>query len=213
MDIFVGAKVHCSDKDAGHVTCVVINPVTDDMTHVVVYDHQLLGMERLVPITLVTTSTTDGVWLKCSLHDLSKCQPFIGVDYDFLDTENTSMYAETAYWPTLEPMDTNLYGEGLAAAEYEEVPPGEVVIHRGAPVRATDGLIGHVHEFVANPETGHITHIVLSRGHLWGKQDIAIPLSSVKAIEDDGVQLRLDIKAVSALPKLALKRERASRIK
>ncbi len=25
MDIFVGAKVHCLDKDAGHVTCVIIN--------------------------------------------------------------------------------------------------------------------------------------------------------------------------------------------
>ncbi len=176
------------------------------MTHIVVYDHQLLGMERLVPIMLVTKTTTDSVWLKCSLHDLSKCEPFIGVDYDYLEAENPYIYAETAYWLTLEPMDTNLYGEALAAAEYEEVPPGEVVIHRGAPVYAKDGLIGHVHEFVANPETGHLTHIVLSRGHLWGKQDISIPLSSVKAIEDDGVKLKLDVKAVSALPKLTLKR-------
>ncbi len=206
MDIFVNARVHCLDGEAGRVTCVVINPVTDDITHIVVYDRQLLGMERLVPIKLVTQSSREAVSLNCRLQELAQCQAFIGVDYDFLEAETPYISAETAYWPTIEPVNADMYGAALAAASSEQVPPGEIVIHRGAPVLATDGLIGHVHEFVANPDTGHLTHIVLSRGHLWGKEDIAIPLSSVKSIDDSGVRLSLDIKAVGDLPKLTLKR-------
>jgi len=43
-------------------------------------------------------------------------------------------------------------------------------VRRGTRVEATDGHVGHVDEFVVNPENGHITHSVMREGHLWGKK-------------------------------------------
>jgi len=48
----------------------------------------------------------------------------------------------------------------------EIVPAGELAIHRGDPVRATDGQVGHVGEFIVDSDSGYISHMVLQKGHL-----------------------------------------------
>jgi hypothetical protein len=37
--------------------------------------------------------------------------------------------------------------------------------------------------FVVDPKTGHITHLVLREGHLWGQRDVAIPVNAIERIE------------------------------
>lgn len=206
MDISVNAKVHCTDGDAGHVTCVIINPVNDNITHLVAYDGDWLGIERIIPITLVASSTPTVVNLNCRRTDLQKYEPFIGVDYDFLEKEQPYVDAGSAYWPLVEPDDIGAYESAVAMAEHEQVPPGELSIRRGAPVFANGEQIGHVHEFVADPKTGHITHLVLTRGHLWGKNNVLIPLNVIDNFENDQVVLKIDKHAVGELPKFAIKR-------
>jgi uncharacterized protein YrrD len=205
MDISVDAKVRCTDGDAGHVSCVIINPVTDTITHLVVYDQEFLGVERIIPISLVVQSDPDKVLLDCRREDLHTCEPFIGLDYDFLKSETPYIHADAAYWPLVEPNDMETYEMALQMAEYEKVPPGELLVRRGAAVFAQDGKIGHVHEFVADPTTGHVTHLVLTRGHLWGKHDVIIPLSAIKIYGDERVTLKIDKRAVGELPRFALK--------
>jgi hypothetical protein len=41
--------------------------------------------------------------------------------------------------------------------EHRQIPQGELSVRRGTRVEATDGYVGHVDEFVINPENGHIT--------------------------------------------------------
>jgi sporulation protein YlmC with PRC-barrel domain len=89
----------------------------------------------------------------------------------------------------------------------EAVPHGELAIHRGANVEATDGKIGHVGEFVVEPDSGHITHVVLKKGHLWRKREIAVPVSHVQQVIGDVVYLDLDKDAVKALPEPSLVRQ------
>jgi hypothetical protein len=52
----------------------------------------------------------------------------------------------------------------------EQIPPGELAVYRGARVEATDGKAGMLGEFLVNPLTGHISHLILMEGHLWGKK-------------------------------------------
>ncbi len=73
-------------------------------------------------------------------------------------------------------------------------------MHRGARVEATDGYVGKVDEFVVNPENGHITHLVMREGHLWGKKDVIIPLSAMGETRGDTVFLKLDKAQIEALP-------------
>jgi hypothetical protein len=53
--------------------------------------------------------------------------------------------------------------------EHQQIPPGELAVRRGTRLEATDGYVSKVDEFVVNPEKGHITHMVMQEGHLWGR--------------------------------------------
>lgn len=91
--------------------------------------------------------------------------------------------------------------------EHEHVPAGEVVIHRGASVKATDGRVGKVDEFLIDPKNDIITHLVLREGHLWGKKDVTIPVSEIDRITDDAVYLKLGKKVIAALPAVPVRRK------
>lgn len=87
--------------------------------------------------------------------------------------------------------------------ENQQIPMGELTVRHGTCVEAKDGFVGHVDEFVVNPENGHITHMVMREGHLWGKKDVIIPLSAMSAMgntSEDTVFLKLDKHQITALP-------------
>ena len=53
MDIPIGAEVECVDGITGRSTQIILNPLTEKVTHIVVQDG-FMGAERLVPIDLIT---------------------------------------------------------------------------------------------------------------------------------------------------------------
>ena len=84
----------------------------------------------------------------------------------------------------------------------EAIAPDELAVHRGARVKASDGDVGQVDEFLVEPKSGCITHLVLREGHLWGQKDVTIPVSEIdRQHEEEGVvYLKLDKQAIEALP-------------
>ena len=85
----------------------------------------------------------------------------------------------------------------------DTLPAGEVGIRRGQQVHATDGGIGRVQGLVIDRATLHVTHVLLQEGHLWGRKQVAIPISAVKEIDDallDGIALTLTKQEVEDLP-------------
>jgi sporulation protein YlmC with PRC-barrel domain len=88
----------------------------------------------------------------------------------------------------------------------QQIPPGELAVRRGTLVEATDGYVGKVDQFVVNPENGHITHLVMREGHLWGKKDVIIPVSAMGDTHDDTVFLKLDKHQIESLPTFPLHR-------
>ena len=88
----------------------------------------------------------------------------------------------------------------------EIVPAGELAIHRGDPVRATDGQVGHVGEFIVDSDSGYISHMVLQKGHLWGKREVTLELSLINKVEDGVIYLNVDKDGVEQLPAVKVKR-------
>jgi sporulation protein YlmC with PRC-barrel domain len=83
---------------------------------------------------------------------------------------------------------------------YDRVPKGEVEIRRGSSVTSVDGAdLGRVDGFVVD-EAGHISHVLLEHGHLWGRRVVAIPVGAVERVESDSIVLRLARDEVGALP-------------
>jgi PRC-barrel domain len=72
-------------------------------------------------------------------------------------------------------------------------------VRRGDRVHATDGAIGNVEGLVIDPRNHHVTHVLLQEGHLWGRKEVAIPISAVTGA-DDGIRLNLTRDQVRDLP-------------
>ncbi|MCJ7700198.1 MAG: PRC-barrel domain-containing protein [Anaerolineales bacterium] len=70
-----------------------------------------------------------------------------------------------------------------------------------------DGEIGKVDEFLVDPDTMHVTHIVMREGHLWETKEISIPISMVQHISEKRVYLNVDKAQVAQLPEIPVQRK------
>jgi sporulation protein YlmC with PRC-barrel domain len=193
------AKVYCTDGEAGSSAALIIDPISDTVTHLVVNVHAY--DPRVVPLEIVEEADHDSIHLTCSMAELSQMPSFDEVTY--IGTDPEYMAYAGAEWSS--PYVTAYPSETLYVAE-EKLPPGELAVHRGDPVEATDGKIGNVGEFVVDLEDGHITGLVLQKGHLWGKREVTIALKYIDRVEESVVYLNLDKEAVNQLPAVKIKR-------
>ena len=99
------------------------------------------------------------------------------------------------------------YSMGIAEAysrpmtvTYDAVPLDEVEVRRGDHVHATDGHIGKVQGLVIDPDSHHVTHVLLQEGHAWGRKEVAIPIGAVTSVDADGIRLNLTKQQVQDLP-------------
>jgi sporulation protein YlmC with PRC-barrel domain len=193
MDISIKAKVDCVDGHYGHIAYLILNPTTDQVTHVVVATNLFPESAHLVPIEKVVECQPDRVCLSISRAELDQSEPFI--EADFLGVGADDPDEDTfMVWPYAE------VDAGMVVVEHKRIPQGEVEVHRGARVVATDGVVGQVDAFLIDPKSGKTTHLLLRKGHLWGQKDITIAVSEIERIEHNHVFLRLDKRAIAALP-------------
>ena len=202
MEIPLNAQVDCTDGIYGRSEYVLIDPVTDQVTHLVVKEDAAPNMEYLVPVDFVTETVADTIRLICGKAELEKMDPFIKTEFV---EEKVLDYA--GYRGGISGMGAYYYMPYVTSeirvpvtVAHQQIPPGELLVHRGTHVEATDGYVGKVDEFVVNPENGHITHLVMREGHLWGQKDVIIPLSAMGDTREDTVFLKIDKKQIESLP-------------
>jgi hypothetical protein len=200
----IGAGVSCADGACGEVTWVVINPVTRELTHLVVEPAGRRGLGRLVPLGLVDAAGGE-IRLRCTIAEFEKLDA--AEETQFVPgTRGYAAYGseQVLSWPWLS-LGGNAGVEGDVVSgisetvTYDAVPLGEVAVRRGDRVHATDGEIGHVEGLVIDPRNHHVTHVLLQEGHLWGRKEVAIPISAVTGT-DDGIRLNLTKDEVRGLP-------------
>ncbi len=203
MDIPLQAAVECTDGVCGRSVYVLIDPVVDRVTHLVVKEDSSPHTEYIVPVDIVSETVADTIHLRCSKAELEKMDPFVETTFiEEVVPDRYSGYAGISYG-----MGSYYYlPYGTAektvyeSVEHQQIPPGELAVRRGTRVEATDGFVGKVDEFVVNPENGHITHLVMREGHLWGQKDVILPLSALGDTREDTVFLKLDKHQIESLP-------------
>jgi sporulation protein YlmC with PRC-barrel domain len=207
----IGTEVSCSDGACGELSRVVVDPVARAVTHLVVEPKHDPGFGRLVPLDLVD-ATAAGIRLRCTMADFDKLGP--AEETKFIPGGTGSVdYAEgeVLSWPYYGlGMGGGLVapagGLGVDMADigqtviYDKIPLGEVSVSRDQPVHATDGNIGRVQGLVIDPRDNHVTHVLLQEGHLWGRKEVAIPISAVSRVDEDGIQLSMAKAGVQDLP-------------
>ena len=199
--ITIGSNVACSDGAAGTVVRVVVDPVALSLTHLVVEPVHRSGLGRLVPLALVEADGTS-VRLRCTSEQL-RALP-LAEETDFLPGgSGYEDYAahEAFYWPYfgLEGGGSSFVTNASGIVTRDALPPGEVGVRRGERVHARDGEIGKVEGLVVDPSQGLVTHVLLQEGHLWGRKQVAIPISAVTGLED-GICVQMSKREIESLP-------------
>jgi sporulation protein YlmC with PRC-barrel domain len=203
MEIPLQAHVECTDGVYGRSEYVLINPVIDQVTHVVVKEDASPNTEYIVPVEMVTETIADTIRLRCSQAELEKMEPFITTTLmqetvpDNSLANSSGMYGIGSYYYLPYVTAERTVYESMKS---QQIPPGELAVRRGTRVEATDGYVGKVDEFVVNPANGRITHLVMREGHLWGKKDVIIPLSAMGDTHEDTVFLKIDKHQIESLP-------------
>jgi hypothetical protein len=222
-DFVIGAGVACSDRTCGNLQRVVVDPVARALTHLVVGPDHAESLGRLVPVELVESATDGAIQLRIS-----------GVEFEALEKAQETDFVPGARgkWGygqeqmlshpyfglgfgtmTMGGLGAGLLSMGLDTPDLtgepqsltlDRVPVGDVEVRRGDPVNATDGPIGHVQGLVIDAEH-HVTHVLLEEGHLWGKKDVAIPISSVDNV-GGVIELSITKEEVRDLPPVDIDR-------
>ncbi len=184
----IGATARCSDGVCGEVSRMIIDPAARTVTHLVVEPKHRREPGRLVPLDLVDT-TTGEIRLRCTL-----------AEFDELDPAEETELLEGAGGTGVGGMATPMGVPHAARTEVQDVVPlYETEVGRGEHVHALDGEIGQVEGFLMDPGDHHVTHVLLQEGHLWGRKEVAIPVSAVTGVEH-GIRLNMTKKQIEDLP-------------
>jgi sporulation protein YlmC with PRC-barrel domain len=206
MRLEVGKPVTGSDGNLGKLADVVIDAGTKRVTHVVVEPKDNPSAARLVPIELTKGGGAE-ISLECTAEAFEKLEPV----REYADLRPGQSLKKDPKWDVgVEDIATTpqygAYGEyagGLdpnVAVTYDRVPKGEIELRRASVVYSADGHhVGSVEGVVVGGDR-RITHLLLQRGHLWWKQELAVPAAKVAKLETDLVTLAVAKREAEAFP-------------
>jgi sporulation protein YlmC with PRC-barrel domain len=205
-----GAAVFTSGgKQVGEIDRFVLDPATQEVTHIVVKKGWLLPEDKVIPMSMVRSATADRVVLNDDVPDFDKLPPFEARHFvDALDYENRKQ-ADTGvrpayYWyPPLGHTGYPAFGLGSYAWPLIEVrrniPKDAVPLKEGSDVISSDGKhVGHVERLYLETGSNKVTHLLVSHSLLPDRK--LIPASWVKSVEEHSVHLSVPAGVLRGLP-------------
>jgi hypothetical protein len=205
----LGQDVTCNDGPCGQLRSLVIDPVEQSVSHLVVHTWTEGRTGHLVPVGLASTAA--GVLqLRCSrreLHDLPEAQQrdyLVGDEESWPDAP-MAPGSEPYYWgvavgsPGLGGLRART---GPVAVTRDDLPAGELELHRCEPVHASDGDVGELSGLVLDA-ADHVSHLLVASGHLLGRTHAAVPIAHVTRLDGD-ITIDLSRDAIRKLPPVTL---------
>jgi sporulation protein YlmC with PRC-barrel domain len=199
MEIPLQAQVECADGACGRSVYILIDPLFDRVTHLVVKEDLSPNTEYIVPVGFISTTIADTIQLNCSKAELEQMKPFVKTEF----VESKMPVQNVGFTGGMYGIGSYYYMPEITAqvpVQHFQIPLGELAVQRGTRVEAKDGYVGKVDEFVVNPETGNITYLVMREGHLWGAKNVLIPISAMDDTGDDTLFLNIDKQRLKSLP-------------
>ena len=212
MQLKEGTNVVTADGDkAGTIDRIVIDPVTKEVTHLVVRKGFLFTEDKVVPMSLVGPATADQVNLRPGAGELDKLPDFQETNYVPIDRESSTRPAPDQispflYWYPPRGAAWRL-GEFTAipippyvVETTENIPEGTVALEEGARVVTSDGAhVGDVERVYTDPQVDRATHLLISKGLIL-KEKKLIPTNWITSLREDEVHLAVEADLVENLP-------------
>jgi hypothetical protein len=190
----IGASVHGQDGVAGRLIWVVADRARNPwvITQLVVEPRHRSGLGRFVPLDLVAgvDAGTGDITISCTADQFEQLESAEETQYapgsEAYPLFGPTQFLSAPYYTS----DVSIEGAEVpftAATVTADAPlpnAADVAVH-GVPVEAADGKIGEVEGLVIDPGSHQVTHVLLREGHLWGRRDVAVPMSAVKEFDKD----------------------------
>jgi hypothetical protein len=205
----LGAAASCTDGSCGVVSRTILDPAAGTVTHLVIVPRHHHAEGRLVPVDLVEAAAGQ-IRLRCSLAEFARLDP--AEEVEVADGGYGGGYGQAAavqgygdvgglgVGGSATGMGIGMgLGHGTPVIVSHAVPLGETEVERHESVHCVDGEIGQVEGFIVSEADQRVTHVLLKEGHLWGRRQVAIPVSAVASV-DAGIRLNITKKQVEDLP-------------
>jgi hypothetical protein len=201
MNIPLHVPVYCTDGVFGHTTNIIINPINQEPTHVVVNNRRVLGDEHTVPVSLIALIIPDRVFVYCDRYTVANLPKLQETAFDRLGID-PELRETHLYWPFFLPEDASLYAAYQTASHRHEVSPESLEVCRGMRVFALDTEIGSIWGFIAHPITSAVGFLIIGHEHLWRHPEFTVPIGTIERIEAGNVILNLSATTIKQLPML-----------
>lgn len=199
------------DRTDSHVTHLVVDPGLAESGNLLVAGGWEKPRERVVPISLVTSTGEHGLALSCDEAAFQQQPLFERKEFTDADTSAVSGPEGQSPWQSRYELGevVNLVSSswGLGGAPYIapadislNETPDSTTIAEGTPVWriAPHDEIGHVDRVLADPQTQRVSALVVRRKGLLAHR-IILPMEQVTEIDDGVVHITLSDKALDAL--------------
>jgi uncharacterized protein YrrD len=214
MQFRQGAEVFmASGEKIGHIDRIVLDPATDEVTHLVVEKGLLLKEGKVVPMSMVGPSRQDKVTLREDAEDLKKLPDFEEEHYIWRNedsqaqSDRQSRRRQVYQYPPVGARgtissDTSVALEPMSNFQTEKnIPKDAVALQKGAKVFGSDGEhIGDLERIFTDPLQDRATHFLISEGLILKERKL-IPIQWITNIIEDQVHLSVSSGFVENLPK------------
>ena len=202
--------------DVGKVDCVVVDPQSKDVTHLIVCEGRLLNEDKVIPLHLISLGSSQNVLLKCHTDELHTLLAYNESHYLAWDHPDSLTYYPKGYAPpyfwyppagaawwndpgyhtfvrTPEPMFTEAYTQPVP---WDCAIPLSI----GMDVLGAESYrAGHVQHLYTVAESGRVTHIVIGQSPLFSDYKL-VPSFWIDTVSQGAVILLMDVITISDLP-------------
>lgn len=213
LELKEGADVFTAGgEQLGKINRFILDPGTNEVTHIVVQKGWLLPADKVVPIAMISSATDEKIVLNEEIRDFDELPAFEETHYVELTEADmpptgypTYSYAPAYYWYP----PSGYIGYPRFGAEYYGWPP--VVTTRNIPadtvplkegtdvISSDDEHVGEVERIFLDSQSHKATHFLISQGTFLKERKL-VPAHWIRSVEEDKVQLSVPAQLLERLP-------------
>ena len=193
----------------------VLDPATDEVTHIVIQKGWLLPEDKVVPFCMVTPTGGGRLILNEEVGDFDKLPPFEETNFVRATgdlpgdpghrPDAAYLYMPAYYWyPSHAGTGFPGFGVGPYAVPAREmkrnIPEDTIPLKEGTQVVSSDGEhVGNVDHLFTEGDSNKVTHFLISQRILFKDRKL-VPAHWVKSVEEDTVYLVVSSELLERLP-------------
>lgn len=194
-----GTSIATTDGSFGTLADVVVDPITDEVTHLVISPHGDLQQSRVVPMWL-TNETDDGIRVELDERHVKELQRHLAEDFLRSTVTPKQTEHEVRFKSVLcHPYFADPLHEPVATEDHRRIPMEDFDITFGSEVVSTnDRTLGRVVGSLVADD--HVYAIVVRSGLARFAHDVVVPVDAVSEVIMSMVLLDIDRHQFKELP-------------